>query len=88
MTEFRSVEEPEVAHGELVAHGGEVEPAEPSRTGTNLACASSTSVSGSEAPTMPQPANSRAVRPLSCAQRSARPHSPSPAASTQPVAPA
>lgn len=29
MTEFRSVEEPEVAHGELVAHGGEVEPAEP-----------------------------------------------------------
>ena len=59
-----------------------------SRTGTNLACASASSDSGSELATIPQPANSRTVEPLTSAERSAMPHSPSPVASIQPTGPA
>ncbi|RZS79032.1 drug/metabolite transporter (DMT)-like permease [Motilibacter rhizosphaerae] len=58
------------------------------RTGSSFACASATSASGSLSTTIPQPAHRRAVGPSSCAQRSARPSSPLPAASTQPTGPA
>ena len=37
---------------------------------------------------MPQPAKSRTVGPLTDAERSAMPHSPSPLASIQPTGPA
>ena len=51
-----------------------------SRTGTNFACASASSASGSESPTMPQPANSRTVAPDTAAERSAGPGPVRPAA--------
>ena len=55
----------------------------------NFDWVSASSAAGSEPATMPQPANSRALSsPTSSAQRSARPNSPSPRASSQPTGPA
>ncbi len=54
----------------------------------NLVTVSASSAAGSESATMPPPANSRARGPSISAQRSAMPHSPFPALSTQPTGPA
>ena len=55
----------------------------------NFAWVSASSAAGSEPATMPQPANSRApLSPVSSAQRSASPNSPSPRESSQPTGPA
>ena len=56
--------------------------------GRNLVRVSASSAAGSESATMPPPANSRARGPSSSAQRSAMPHSPFPALSSQPTGPA
>ena len=67
------------------------QPDNASRIGISLAALSPSSASGSEPATMPQPANSRSRAGSSGsmrAQRSAIPHSPSPAASIQPTGPA
>ena len=60
-------------------------PPSASRTGTNFAIASANSSSGSESATIPHPANSRTVSPVSCPARNAIPNSPSPEASIQPT---
>ena len=57
-----------------------------SRIGASLASDSASSAAGSEAATMPQPANNRnEVGPVTAADRSAMPHSPSPSAPIQPT---
>jgi TfoX N-terminal domain len=64
------------------------QPSRAPRMGRNFTCASASSATGSEPATIPQPANSRAVRPETWAHRRAMPHSPLPSASTQPTGPA